>query len=225
VNETDLVTSIRGAASVCGVSPFIVRGWMNRGLLSKPPWTLQRLRQARAIAEPADQPQAAHGSRARWNAGCSCATCRGAHSEIARVRTRAKAAARLPVEIRQQLLDAICNGKPFRLALRDLALTPNQVWGLTQTDEAWSAALEAALTATRRSDLRHGTMPHMWPAVSVRSVGSTSASGWLGAPCGLDVDHRGTLRWQQTTESDNARVSPHVHADAGPLDANTLSAR
>ena len=82
---------------------------------------------------------------------------RGAHSDIARVRTRAKAAARLPVEIRQQLLDAICNGKPFRLALRDLALTPNQVWGLTQTDEAWSAALEAALMATRSSDLRHGT--------------------------------------------------------------------
>ena len=157
MNETDLVTSIGGAASVCGVSPFIVRGWMNRGLLSMPPWTLQQLRQARAIAEPADQPQAAHGSRARWNAGCSCATCRGAHSEIARVRTRAKAAARLPVEIRQQLLDAIGNGKPFRLALRDLALTPNQVWGLTQTDEAWSAALEAALMATRSSDLRHGT--------------------------------------------------------------------
>ena len=59
--------------------------------------------------------------------------------------------------MRQQLLDAICTGKPFRLALRDLALTPNQVWGLTQTDEAWSAALEAALTATRRGDLRHGT--------------------------------------------------------------------
>jgi hypothetical protein len=70
---------------------------------------------------------------------------------------RAKAAARLPVEIRQQLLDAIYDGKPFRLALRDLAVTSNQVWGLTQTDEAWSDALEGALTATRRSDLRHGT--------------------------------------------------------------------
>jgi len=127
VKEIDLVTSIRGAASVCGVSPFIVRGWLNRGLLSEPPWALQQLRQARAIAEPADQSQAAHGSTAPWNAGCSCATCRGAHNDIARVRTRAKAAARLPVEIRQQLLDAMCDGKSFRLALRDLALTPNQV--------------------------------------------------------------------------------------------------
>jgi len=36
-------------------------------------------------------------------------------------------------------------------------LTPNQVWGLTKTDDAWSEALEAALTATRRADLRHGT--------------------------------------------------------------------
>ena len=41
--------------------------------------------------------------------------------------------------------------------LRDLGLTPNQVWGLTKTDEEWSTALEAALTATRRDDLRHGT--------------------------------------------------------------------
>ena len=64
MKETDLVTSIRGAASVCGVSPFIVRGWMSRGLLSEPPWTLQQLGQARAITEPADQPQASHGSRA-----------------------------------------------------------------------------------------------------------------------------------------------------------------
>ena len=31
------------------------------------------------------------------------------------------------------------------------------MWGLTKTDEAWSTALEAALTATRRDDLKHGT--------------------------------------------------------------------
>jgi hypothetical protein len=35
-------------------------------------------------------------------------------------------------------------------------LTSNQVWGLTKTDEEWSAALEAAVTATRRHDLDHG---------------------------------------------------------------------
>jgi hypothetical protein len=29
--------------------------------------------------------------------------------------------------------------------------------GLTKTDEGWAAALEAALTGTRRDDLRHGT--------------------------------------------------------------------
>jgi hypothetical protein len=29
--------------------------------------------------------------------------------------------------------------------------------GLTKTDEEWSKKLEAALTATRRDDLEHGT--------------------------------------------------------------------
>ena len=58
---------------------------------------------------------------------------------------------------RRQLLDCIYSGKPFRVALTDLGLTSNQVWGLAKTDEEWSAALEAALTAARRDDLEHGT--------------------------------------------------------------------
>jgi hypothetical protein len=59
--------------------------------------------------------------------------------------------------MRQQLLDAIYGGQPFRTVLRDLGLTSNQVWGLTKTDDDWSAALEADLTAARRNDLKHGT--------------------------------------------------------------------
>jgi hypothetical protein len=59
--------------------------------------------------------------------------------------------------MRQQLLDAIYSGRPFRTALRELGLTTNQVWGLTKTDQEWSAALESALAATRRDDLDHGT--------------------------------------------------------------------
>jgi hypothetical protein len=70
---------------------------------------------------------------------------------------RRKAQERLPAEVRQQLLDAIYGGQPFRRVLRDLGLTSNQVWGLTKTDRAWSEKLEAALTATRRDDLQHGT--------------------------------------------------------------------
>ena len=54
-------------------------------------------------------------------------------------------------------LDAIYRGQPFRQILRDLGLTSNQVWGLTKSDEEWSAPLDAALTATRRDDLQHGT--------------------------------------------------------------------
>jgi hypothetical protein len=59
--------------------------------------------------------------------------------------------------VRQQLLDAIYGGQPFRTVLRDLGLTSNQVWGLTKTDTEWSEKLEAALTASRRAVLEHGT--------------------------------------------------------------------
>ena len=38
---------------------------------------------------------------------------------------------------------ASMRGQPFRTVLRDLNLTPKQVWGLTQTDQEWSAALDS----------------------------------------------------------------------------------
>jgi hypothetical protein len=90
-------------------------------------------------------------------AGCHCALCRQAHSDTKRAWRQARAQQRLPIEVRQQLLVAIYAGQPFRTLLRDLNLTPNQVWGLTKTDQEWSAELEATLTATRRDDLEHGT--------------------------------------------------------------------
>ena len=62
-----------------------------------------------------------------------------------------------PAKLRQQLLNGIYAGIPFRRVVRDLGLTSQQVWGLTKTDQAWSTALEAALTAARRDDLEHGT--------------------------------------------------------------------
>jgi hypothetical protein len=83
--------------------------------------------------------------------------CRRAHADRQRAGNRARAQKRLPVEVRQQLLNAIYAGQPFRTVLRDLGLTSNQVWGLTKTDPEWSDKLEAALTATRRDDLEHGT--------------------------------------------------------------------
>jgi hypothetical protein len=59
--------------------------------------------------------------------------------------------------LRKQLLDAIYNDKPFRTVLRELGLTSNQAFGLARADEEWSSALEAALMASRRDDLQHGT--------------------------------------------------------------------
>jgi hypothetical protein len=93
---------------------------------------------------------------ARWNAGCSCAECRQFQSDEARARRRRKAQRRLPSDVRQQLLDAIYGGQPFRTVLRDLGLTSNQVWGLAKTDQEWAERLDTALTAARRNDPKHG---------------------------------------------------------------------
>jgi hypothetical protein len=109
--------------------------------------------------------EAAHGTSAGWHTGCRCTLCRQAHNDTQRAFGRARAQKRLPVELRQQLLDGIYAGQSFRSVVRDLNLTPNQIWGLTKSDEGWSTALEAALTASRRVDLQHGTMPRMWRGV------------------------------------------------------------
>ncbi len=158
--ENGSISSVRQAAAVCGVSPPVVRRWLSLGLLSEPPWTVQELREVRDSSDPNSSrrgSRAAHGTWTRWNQGCSCGQCRRLQSEAARSRKRAKAQTRLPVPVRQQLLDAIYSGQQFRTALRELGLTSNQVWGLTRTDEEWSEKLEDALTATRRDDLKHGT--------------------------------------------------------------------
>jgi hypothetical protein len=120
-----------------------------------------QLHEVRDVTDPEGRrrgPQAAHGTLTRWLEGCDCDRCREAQNDAARARFRRKAQERLPAEVRQQLLDAIYGGgQPFRTALRELGLTSNQVWGLAKTDQEWSDQLDAALTATRRDDLQHGT--------------------------------------------------------------------
>jgi hypothetical protein len=151
---------VRQAAAVCNVSPPVVRRWLSLGLISGPPWTQQQLHVVRDLTDPKGRRRgnhAAHGTMARWNAGCSCAQCRQFQSDRVRARGRRRAQERLPDDVRRQLLYAIYAGRPFREAFRDLGLTPNQVWGLTKTDEEWSTSLDEALAAARREDLKHGT--------------------------------------------------------------------
>jgi hypothetical protein len=144
---------------VCNVTPPVIRRWLSLGLIPGPPWTLQQLHRVRDETDPQGRrrgPQVRHGTT-QWLEGCDCHQCREAQNDAARARFRRRAQQRLPVEVHQQLLDAIYGERPFRTALRDLGLSSNQVFGLAKTDEEWSEQLEAALTATRRDDLEHGT--------------------------------------------------------------------
>jgi hypothetical protein len=52
-----------------------------------------------------------------------------------------------------------CDLRPQAIPPDDSRSWPDayQVWGLTKTDAEWLTALETALTATRRQDLKHGT--------------------------------------------------------------------
>jgi len=160
LSRQEEITSVRQAAAVCNVTPPVVRRWLSLGLITEPPWTLQQLHQVRDETDPESRrrgPQVAHGTLTRWLEGCDCDECRQAQNDAARARFRRTAQQRLPAEVRQQLLDAIYGGHPFRMVLRDLGLTSNQVFGLTKTDQEWSEKLDTALTATRRDDLQHGT--------------------------------------------------------------------
>jgi hypothetical protein len=116
-----------------------------------------------------------HGTSACWHSGCRGPLCRRAHSDTQRAWGRARAQARLSVELRQQLLDAIYAGQPFRTVLGDLGLSSNKVFGLARTDQEWSEKLDAALMASRRDGLEHGTNAAYPPRLRVQRLQSASA--------------------------------------------------
>jgi hypothetical protein len=125
------VTSLRQAAAVCNVTPPVIRRWLSLGLIPGPPWTLQQLHHIRDETDPQGRrrgPQVPHGTLTGWLEGCDCAQCREAQNDAANARFRRPAQKRLPAQVRQQLLDAIYSGQPFRTMLPDLGLTSNQVW-------------------------------------------------------------------------------------------------
>jgi hypothetical protein len=120
VSRPEEVSSVRQAAAVCNVTPPVVRRWLSLGLISGPPWTVGQLHEVRDMTDPEGRrrgPQVAHGTLTRWLEGCDCDRCRAAQNDAARACFRRKAQERLPVEVRQQLLDAIYDGQQFRTAI------------------------------------------------------------------------------------------------------------
>ena len=158
MGATSQLATVRTAAEACGVTQTAIRRWIAYGRLDGPPWTLQQLVRIRdAPGSRARGVHAGDGTLSRYAEGCSCDLCRAAQSDSARERARAKADARFPEEVRQQLLDGRRAGRLFQAVLDDLDLTPNQVWGMARRDSEWAADLDAVLLATRREDRKHGT--------------------------------------------------------------------
>jgi hypothetical protein len=67
---------------------------------------------------------AVHGTSARWHAGYHCSLCRRAHSDTKRAWRQARAQQRRPLEVRQQLLEAIYAGQPFRTVAATWSWSP-----------------------------------------------------------------------------------------------------
>jgi hypothetical protein len=158
VNREEQVTSVRQAAAVCNVTPPVVRRWLSLGLIPGRPWTLQQLHNVRDMTDPQARrrgPKVTHGTMTRWNEGCSCTLARprttlpGPGTSPSAEAATSRSAAAAPRRHLQR--SAVPDGA------RDLGRTSNQVWGFTKTNQEWSERLEAALTATRRDDLQHGT--------------------------------------------------------------------
>lgn len=131
----------RRAAGLTGVSPTTVRSWINQGRLGDPPWTAEKLLAIRGAPHSRNRHRpgvhSAHGTAARWVAGCDCDLCTAENRRRVRDHVRAKAQTRLPVETRAALLDALAAGKPFKQALTELQLTHFRVWGLARHDPEW----------------------------------------------------------------------------------------
>jgi hypothetical protein len=88
----------------------VVRRWIAHGWLPSPPWTVAQLHEVGDLTDPdgrACGPGATHGTETRWTQGCNCDLCGKAHTDAARANDRRRGQRRLPVEVRQRLLDAI----------------------------------------------------------------------------------------------------------------------
>jgi hypothetical protein len=100
-------------------------------------------------------PQVPHGTLTRWLEGCDCDRCREAQNDASRARFRRKAQERFPPDVRQQLLDAIYGGKPFRTALEDLGFQSSLGAHQDRRETVRAARGRPDGNAPRRCEARH----------------------------------------------------------------------
>jgi hypothetical protein len=157
---------LRGAGHLCSPSGCCVQCDAACRLAVALPWAdprtaveMQQLHNVRDMTDPQGRrrgPQLAHGMMTRWNGDVAApdaarprTTLPGPGTSPSAEAATSRSAAAAPRRHLQR--SAVPDGA------RDLGRTSNQVWGFTKTNQEWSERLEAALTATRRDDLQHGT--------------------------------------------------------------------
>jgi hypothetical protein len=105
--DADTARSIRAAAATIGVTPIVIRRWIDRGDLAQPPWPLDELRRLDVESRPSPGPQADHGTLTRYAMGCNCDAYLTAQRNYQRKQSRVEPQAQSARELLQQLVDAL----------------------------------------------------------------------------------------------------------------------
>ncbi|MFD6534783.1 hypothetical protein [Streptomyces goshikiensis] len=123
-------------------------------------WTGRELRDAAQRPRPVQSHDSVHPTSS-WARGCRAGvgcSCRQEHNASTTADHRRKADAAFTSEQRAQLLELLANGAHLNEATTVVGVRLRQVWGLARRpDLDFADQLDAALTAGRDPQLRHGS--------------------------------------------------------------------
>lgn len=151
------LTSARAAAAKVGITANTVENWMRKGWLPEPPWTSHQvtMAQRRSRQRAGEGSTAAHGTPARYRAGCPCDACRDGENSANRGLTYRRAMTYW-AEVGPGLLGSLAGGVPYREALKAHGVTAQALTSHRHRDRDFAARLDEALMAGRDPDLDHG---------------------------------------------------------------------